>query len=66
MTGQLVAKLDATANDVPPAYQVTGYPTIFLAKAGAKNDPVKFEGERTVDAILEFVRQQTSGDKDEL
>ncbi|CAB4018498.1 disulfide-isomerase A4, partial [Paramuricea clavata] len=39
----VIAKLDATANDVPAEYKASGFPTIFFAPKGGKSKPVKYE-----------------------
>jgi thiol-disulfide isomerase/thioredoxin len=38
----VIAKVDATANDIPAMYGVRGYPTIFLQKNDG-SEPVKYE-----------------------
>jgi len=35
--------MDATANDVPANYQVRGFPTIYFAPKGKKQNPKKYE-----------------------
>lgn len=44
----VVAKMDATANDVPPGFKVDGFPTIYFIKATDKENPVTFNGERSL------------------
>lgn len=44
----VIAKLDATANDFPPEFGVTGYPTLYWKAAGATK-PEKYSGAREVD-----------------
>uniref|UniRef100_A0A8C3IJV0 Protein disulfide-isomerase A3 n=1 Tax=Chrysemys picta bellii TaxID=8478 RepID=A0A8C3IJV0_CHRPI len=39
----VIAKMDATANDVPSPYEVRGFPTIYFAPAGNKQNPKKYE-----------------------
>ncbi|KAM0716973.1 hypothetical protein Q7P37_006825 [Cladosporium fusiforme] len=53
-----IAKIDATANDVPE--DISGFPTIKLYKAGSKDEPVEYNGARTVEALAEFVRDNGS------
>lgn len=50
-----IAKIDATANDVPDS--ITGFPTIKLFAAGAKDSPVEYEGSRTVEDLANFVKE---------
>lgn len=51
----IIAKIDHTENEVPDVIQ--GYPTIKLYPAGKKNAPVLFEGQRTVEALAEFIEE---------
>ncbi|KAH7731879.1 protein disulfide-isomerase A4 [Aphelenchoides avenae] len=53
----VVAKFDATANDVPDGYAVEGFPTIYFAPSGKKDKPIKYTGNRDLDDIANFVRQ---------
>jgi protein disulfide isomerase len=63
----VIAKIDATANDYPKDFEVSGYPTIFLvpAKKGAK--PIKYEGDREVEPMYQFIKKKAKipfeGDK---
>lgn len=50
-----IAKIDATANDVPDA--IAGFPTIKLFPAGAKDSPVEYSGSRTVEDLAKFVKE---------
>lgn len=58
----IVAKMDATANDVHPIFGlIKGYPTIFFLPAGQKEEPIQFQGsEFTYNSLKEFVDQQSS------
>lgn len=58
--GIVIAKLDATANDYPPFYQVSGFPTIYLAKKGEKSEPILYDGAREVKDFLKFLRKMSS------
>lgn len=66
----VIAKLDATANDYPSLYKVEGFPTIYLATANDKKNPVKYEGARELKDLVKFIKDNASGkistDKDEL
>jgi len=53
--GITIAKMDATANDVPKTYQVQGFPTIFFSPKGSKDSPKKYEGGREVDDFLQYI-----------
>uniref|UniRef100_A0A4W3H468 Protein disulfide-isomerase A3 n=1 Tax=Callorhinchus milii TaxID=7868 RepID=A0A4W3H468_CALMI len=39
----VIAKMDATANDVPSPYEVRGFPTIYFSPMGKKQSPKKYE-----------------------
>jgi protein disulfide-isomerase A1 len=49
-----IAKVDATANDVPE--EIQGFPTIKLYPAGLKDSPVDYSGSRTVEDLAEFIK----------
>lgn len=50
-----IAKVDATANDVPE--EIAGFPTIKLYPAGSKNKtPIDYSGARDVDSLAGFVQ----------
>ncbi|KAH9996939.1 protein disulfide isomerase [Xylariaceae sp. FL0662B] len=51
----VIAKVDATNNDVPD--EIQGFPTIKLYPAGAKGEPVTYSGSRTVDDLIKFVKE---------
>ena len=51
----VIAKIDATANYIDPAFKVEGFPTIKFFPAGDKTDFLSYEGTRTLDDIIEFV-----------
>jgi len=54
----VIAKMDATANDLPEGYEVEGYPTIYFAKPGRKSAPAKFHGDKTLEELEKFVRER--------
>nr|XP_057915446.1 protein disulfide-isomerase A4 isoform X1 [Doryrhamphus excisus] len=57
----VIAKMDATTNDVPDDYKVEGFPTIYFAPSNDKHNPVKFEGgDRTVDALSKFLEEHAT------
>lgn len=51
----VIAKVDATANDVPD--EIQGFPTIKLYPAGDKKNPVTYSGSRTIEDIIEFIAE---------
>ncbi|KAJ5312900.1 hypothetical protein N7508_003730 [Penicillium antarcticum] len=50
-----IAKIDATANDVPDS--ITGFPTIKIYPAGAKDAPIEYAGSRTVEDLVSFIKE---------
>jgi len=52
-----IAKVDATANDIPPAFSVRGYPTIFFVPANQKNNPITFDGKREIPDFIKFIQK---------
>ncbi|KAI9468706.1 protein disulfide-isomerase precursor [Coemansia sp. RSA 989] len=58
----VVARMDATANDVPsadPALNVQGYPTVVLIRAN-DNRIVEYRGNRSVQSMTDFLRQNAA------
>jgi protein disulfide-isomerase A1 len=51
----VIAKVDATNNDVP--VEIQGFPTIKLYPAGSKGSPVDYSGSRTVEDLATFVKE---------
>jgi len=51
----VIAKVDATANDVPD--EIQGFPTIKLFPAGAKDQAVTYSGSRTVEDLIKFIAE---------
>lgn len=50
-----IAKVDATANDVPD--DISGFPTIKLYPAGDKSNPIEYSGSRTIEDLAKFVKE---------
>ncbi|KAK2101282.1 Protein disulfide-isomerase A3 [Saguinus oedipus] len=48
----VIAKMDATANDVPSPYEVRRFPTIFFSPANKKLSPKKYEGGRELSDFI--------------
>uniref|UniRef100_A0A914H4U7 Protein disulfide-isomerase n=1 Tax=Globodera rostochiensis TaxID=31243 RepID=A0A914H4U7_GLORO len=53
----IVAKFDATENDVPEKYAVEGFPTIYFAPSGKKDKPIKYSGNRDLEDLTKFVKK---------
>uniref|UniRef100_A0A1A7YFP9 Protein disulfide-isomerase n=1 Tax=Iconisemion striatum TaxID=60296 RepID=A0A1A7YFP9_9TELE len=56
----VIAKMDATANDVPSPYEVSGFPTIYFSPAGHKMSPKKYEGGREVSDFISYLKREAS------
>ena len=52
----VIAKMDATTNDVPPSagFQVQSFPTIKFKPAGSKTF-IDFEGDRSLESFVDFI-----------
>lgn len=67
----VIAKMNADANDSPEMYSVQGYPTVYFAPANNKDLPIKYEGNRNVDDLKKFLKENANASfqsamKDEL
>uniref|UniRef100_A0A8C5RTS5 Protein disulfide-isomerase n=1 Tax=Laticauda laticaudata TaxID=8630 RepID=A0A8C5RTS5_LATLA len=56
----VIAKMDATANDVPLPYEVKGFPTIYFSPAGSKQSPKKYEGGREVSDFVSYLKREAT------
>lgn len=56
----VIAKMDATANDVPAPYDVRGFPTLFFAPKKSKNNPKKYESGREVDDFIKYLAKEAT------
>jgi protein disulfide isomerase family A protein 3 len=54
----VIAKMDATANDVPKPYDVRGFPTLYFKPAGQKAK--KYEGGREVKDFITYLAKETT------
>jgi len=55
----VIAKIDATANDVDPKLGIRGFPTLKFFPANNKT-PVEYNGDRTQEDLAAFISQQAS------
>ncbi|XP_076028144.1 protein disulfide-isomerase A3 [Genypterus blacodes] len=56
----IIAKMDATANDVPSPYEVSGFPTLYFSPAGRKSSPKKYEGGREVSDFISYLKREAT------
>lgn len=56
----VIAKMDATANDVPQPYDVRGFPTLYWAPKDAKDKPVRYEGGRELDDFIKYIAKHAT------
>ncbi|KAJ4938638.1 hypothetical protein JOQ06_003248 [Pogonophryne albipinna] len=56
----VIAKMDATANDVPSPYEVSGFPTLYFSPAGSKMSPKKYEGGREVNDFIAYLKKEAT------
>ncbi|XP_061597713.1 protein disulfide isomerase family A, member 8 [Cololabis saira] len=68
----VIAKMNAVDNDIPLPYEVQGYPTIYFAPVGKKDEPIRYQGNRELKDFLNFLKRESShnlllsGSKEEL
>ena len=58
----VIAKMDATANDVPSTFQVQGFPTLFWVPKGKKSAPVPYRGGRELDDFMKFIAKESTAE----
>jgi len=62
----VIARMDVEANDIPEhlrgVYTVTSYPTMYLAKKGAKMSPIAYDGQKTVPDMKAWLEENKTPD----
>ncbi|XP_014351967.1 protein disulfide-isomerase A3-like [Latimeria chalumnae] len=54
----VVAKMDVTANEIPPLYNVTEYPTVYFVPKNKKQSPKKYEGDyEDTENFINFLKE---------
>lgn len=56
----VIAKMDATENDVPSGYDVQGFPTIYFASKNNKQNPKRYDGGREVDDFIKYLAREST------
>uniref|UniRef100_A0A0R3RV38 Protein disulfide-isomerase n=1 Tax=Elaeophora elaphi TaxID=1147741 RepID=A0A0R3RV38_9BILA len=59
-SGVIIAKMDATANDVPPPFQVQGFPTLYWVPKNRKDKPEPYSGGREVDDFIKYIAKHAT------
>eukprot|EP00088_Acartia_fossae_P031449 TRINITY_DN3233_c0_g1_i3.p1 TRINITY_DN3233_c0_g1~~TRINITY_DN3233_c0_g1_i3.p1 ORF type:complete len:487 (-),score=149.91 TRINITY_DN3233_c0_g1_i3:914-2374(-) len=54
-----IVKMDATANDVPPQFNVRGFPTLFWLPKNSKS-PKSYEGGRELDDFVKYIAEHAT------
>ncbi|XP_055534818.1 protein disulfide-isomerase A3-like [Wyeomyia smithii] len=54
-----IVKMDATANDVPPTFDVRGFPTLYWLPKN-KSNPMRYEGGREVEDFIKYIAQHST------
>lgn len=57
-----IVKMDATANDVPPHFDVRGFPTLFWLPKNKHDAPVRYEGGREVDDFIKYISKHATAE----
>lgn len=55
-----IVKLDATANDVPSPFEVSGFPTLFWLPKDQKDKPVRYDGGRETDDFIKYIAKHAT------
>ncbi|XP_059620059.1 protein disulfide-isomerase A3 [Phlebotomus argentipes] len=63
-SGVSIVKVDATANDVPPQFEVRGFPTLFWVPKDNKSKPVKYEGGRELEDFVKYIAKHATDELD--
>ncbi|KAG8181198.1 hypothetical protein JTE90_013168 [Oedothorax gibbosus] len=57
-----IVKMDATANDVPPTFEVHGFPTLYWVPKTHKSSPKKYEGGRDLKDFINYIAKHASNE----
>jgi protein disulfide-isomerase A1 len=60
----IIAKIDATANDVSPKLNIRGFPTILYFPANHKDSPLEYQGPRSLEDLVKFVTSHANTEFD--
>jgi Thioredoxin len=52
-----IVRVDATKNDIiHPKVRINAFPTFYFFSVGDQDEPIEYDGERTLEAILKFIK----------
>lgn len=57
-----IVKMDATANDVPPQFDVKGFPTLFWLPKNKGGSPIRYEGGRELDDFVNYISKHATSE----
>ena len=57
-----IVKMDATANDVPSAFEVRGFPTLFWLPRDGKSEPQLYEGGRELNDFVRYLAKHATSE----
>lgn len=55
-----IVKIEATKNDVPPQFEVRGFPTLYWLPKGSKDKPVRYDGGRELDDFVKYISKHAT------
>lgn len=56
----VIAKIDATSNDVPRKYGIRGFPTLLFFPANGEGKAIQYQGDRSFGSLLDFVKKNAA------
>ncbi|KAL7035551.1 hypothetical protein ACKWTF_008439 [Chironomus riparius] len=56
----VIVKMDATLNDVNPAFDVRGFPTLFWLPKDKHDSPVRYDGGRELDDFMKYISKHAT------
>jgi len=57
-----IVKMDATANDVPPTFDVRGFPTLYWLPKNKNDAPVRYEGGRELEDFVKYISKHATNE----
>lgn len=55
-----IVKMDATVNDVPPEFNVRGFPTLYWLPRNAKNMPISYNEGRELEDFIKYIAKHAT------